>query len=145
MTIELYVDIELLNAGMIEESSSPWRHNPLVVLKSDGSSRMTIKYKPVNAITSFDAFPLAKADDLLWKLNGATVFSSIDFSQFYHQLPLAESDKEKTAFVADGKLYHFKRCPFGLKNAVAYCCRTCLLYTSPSPRDRQKSRMPSSA
>ena len=24
-------------------------------------------------------------------------------------------------------------------------CRTCLLYTSPSPRDRQKSRMPSSA
>ena len=24
-------------------------------------------------------------------------------------------------------------------------CDTCLLYTSPSPRDRQKSRMPSSA
>ena len=28
--------------------------------------------------------------------------------------------------------------------AKAYRC-TCLLYTSPSPRDRQKSRMPSSA
>ena len=25
------------------------------------------------------------------------------------------------------------------------CHRVCLLYTSPSPRDRQKSRMPSSA
>ena len=25
------------------------------------------------------------------------------------------------------------------------CDQTCLLYTSPSPRDRQKSRMPSSA
>ena len=25
------------------------------------------------------------------------------------------------------------------------CCLSCLLYTSPSPRDRQKSRMPSSA
>ena len=25
------------------------------------------------------------------------------------------------------------------------CAGTCLLYTSPSPRDRQKSRMPSSA
>ena len=24
-------------------------------------------------------------------------------------------------------------------------CKNCLLYTSPSPRDRQKSRMPSSA
>ena len=29
--------------------------------------------------------------------------------------------------------------------SVAKRLRTCLLYTSPSPRDRQKSRMPSSA
>ena len=28
---------------------------------------------------------------------------------------------------------------------VRYALDTCLLYTSPSPRDRQKSRMPSSA
>ena len=30
---------------------------------------------------------------------------------------------------------------------ILYCgiCHSCLLYTSPSPRDRQKSRMPSSA
>ena len=28
---------------------------------------------------------------------------------------------------------------------VAAQCKDCLLYTSPSPRDRQKSRMPSSA
>ena len=30
-------------------------------------------------------------------------------------------------------------------NDVQLSLRTCLLYTSPSPRDRQKSRMPSSA
>ena len=30
-------------------------------------------------------------------------------------------------------------------NAVIQWSPTCLLYTSPSPRDRQKSRMPSSA
>ena len=29
--------------------------------------------------------------------------------------------------------------------AKSHCTNTCLLYTSPSPRDRQKSRMPSSA
>ena len=28
---------------------------------------------------------------------------------------------------------------------LGLCIRNCLLYTSPSPRDRQKSRMPSSA
>ena len=26
-----------------------------------------------------------------------------------------------------------------------HCCGTCLLYTSPSPRDKRQSRMPSSA
>ena len=31
------------------------------------------------------------------------------------------------------------------RRAVAESINTCLLYTSPSPRDRQKSRMPSSA
>ena len=30
-------------------------------------------------------------------------------------------------------------------NALSYAMYGCLLYTSPSPRDRQKSRMPSSA
>ena len=30
-------------------------------------------------------------------------------------------------------------------NAHLHLCKVCLLYTSPSPRDRQKSRMPSSA
>ena len=31
------------------------------------------------------------------------------------------------------------------KSCIYLIIRTCLLYTSPSPRDRQKSRMPSSA
>ena len=31
------------------------------------------------------------------------------------------------------------------RQAVTNPTKTCLLYTSPSPRDRQKSRMPSSA
>jgi histidine ammonia-lyase len=31
------------------------------------------------------------------------------------------------------------------KKEIMYGVNTCLLYTSPSPRDRQKSRMPSSA
>ena len=31
------------------------------------------------------------------------------------------------------------------KEILDFGCNVCLLYTSPSPRDRQKSRMPSSA
>ena len=32
-----------------------------------------------------------------------------------------------------------------VSDSVENLCSACLLYTSPSPRDRQKSRMPSSA
>lgn len=114
---------ELLHAGVIVESRSPWRHTPVVVNKSDGSLRMTINYKPVNSTTIADAFPIPNVTDLLNRLSGAKYFSSIDFSQFYHQLPLSPSDQEKTAFCANDRLYQFTRCPFGLKNAVAYCSR----------------------
>ena len=34
---------------------------------------------------------------------------------------------------------------YGISILIVFLCLACLLYTSPSPRDRQKSRMPSSA
>ena len=114
---------ELLDGGVIEESTSQWRHNIIVVPKSAGWSRLTINYKPVNKNTVFDAYPFPVVEDLLPRLSKAKYFSSLDFKQFYHQLPLLPSDQSKTAFTAFGKLYQFKRCPFGLKNAVAYCQR----------------------
>ena len=114
---------ELLDAGVVVESSSPWRHNPVIVLKADGSPRMTINYKPVNNSTIFDAYPLPRIEDMILELADARVFSSIDFMQFYHQLPLVKEDQEKTAFCLNGKLYHYTRTPFGLRNAVAYCSR----------------------
>ena len=35
--------------------------------------------------------------------------------------------------------------PTGLRMLIRRCCNACLLYTSPSPRDVEESRMPSSA
>ena len=114
---------ELHAAGVIEVSQSPWRSCPVIVDKHDGSKRLTINYKPVNAQTTFDAFPVPDIDSLVCRLNGAKFFSKVDFSQFYHQIPLRESDRPKTAFFADGQLWQYTRLPFGLRNAVAVCSR----------------------
>ena len=43
--------------------------------------------------------------------------SFLDAFQGYHQIPLALSDQEKTAFVTPIGNYHYKVMPFGLKNA----------------------------
>ena len=56
---------------------------------------------------------------------------------------MSKEEKINTAFygVFKGKLEKQKQ---DLKKELERA-KTCLLYTSPSPRDRQKSRMPSSA
>ena len=113
----------MLSAGVIVESHSPWRDLTVVVKTPNGKLRLTINYKIVNKCTIFDAFPLDRIEDIVQNLSSARYFSSIDFSQCYHQLPLLPSDQEKTAFAANGKLYQYTRCPFGLTNAVAYCSR----------------------
>jgi transposase InsO family protein len=115
---------ELMKEGVIRPSNSPWRSQPLVVPKDNGSGkRLVINYKPLNDVTEFDAFPLPDVNALFQDIGDAKIFSKIDFLQFYHQLPLIPEDIPKTAFYYDGELYEYTRCPFGLRNAVAYCFR----------------------
>ena len=45
-------------------------------------------------------------------------FSKFDLRSAYHQVPLHPHDMKLTAFEANGRLFHFKRIPFGLTNAV---------------------------
>ena len=63
-------------------------------------------------------------DELINRCAGAKFFTSLDFTQAYHQIPLAPEDREKTAFFANGELYQYIFTPYGLKNAVSYCGKT---------------------
>ena len=58
--------------------------------------------------------------------------------------PAAAAVTELLAVLAEG--YAYKRRAAKIARPMLFSlCMNCLLYTSPSPRDRQKSRMPSSA
>ena len=40
---------------------------------------------------------------------------------------------------------YFELCTYQLNTTITWLTQSCLLYTSPSPRDMRRSRMPSSA
>lgn len=108
---------QLLEARVIRESSSPYASPIVLVKKKDGSLRMCVDYRQLNARTRKDAFPLPRIEESLDSLAGACWFSAMDLASGYNQVPVEEKDRAKTAFCTPFGLFEWNRMPFGLCNA----------------------------
>jgi hypothetical protein len=111
---------ELLDKGFIRPSTSPWGCPALFVKKKDESLRLCVDYRPLNAVTIKNKYPLPRIDVLFDQLVGAQVFSKIDLRSGYHQIQIRAIDIPKTTFSTRYGLYEYLVMSFGLTNAPTY-------------------------
>ncbi|GFS11869.1 reverse transcriptase [Elysia marginata] len=110
----------MLNAGIIEPSDSPYCSPSVIVKKRDGGNRYCVDFRLLNNLTVFDAEPMPRLDDLFQQIGTESKFvSNIDLSKGYWQIPLSEQSKPMTAFATDLGLMQFRVMPFGLQCAPA--------------------------
>lgn len=110
---------EMLRAGIIEPSNSPWAAPVVLVQKKDGTWRFCVDFRRLNDITRKDSYPLPRIDDALDYIFGSFWFSSLDLRSGYWQVELTPEARPKTAFSIGQGLWKFKVMPFGLCNAPA--------------------------
>ena len=73
----------------------------------------------MNRYTLLNAHPLPKIDEIVNKVANDRFYSSLDLKSAYHQVPLLERERLFTAFEAMGKLYQYRRLPFGVSNGAS--------------------------
>jgi hypothetical protein len=108
---------ELLKAGKIRPSNSPYAHPIVCVAKANGEVRMCTDLRYINSGTINDAYPMPRSEDLLLDISAANFISTLDCTSGYWQIPMRECDIYKTGFVTHRGLYEWLVMPFGVKTA----------------------------
>ena len=91
---------------------SPWASPIVLVSKKDGGVHPCVDYRKVNELVKPDGFPLPRIQDCLNSVAGAKLFSTLDLTSGYFQIPLKEEDIPKSAFVCKYGQFEMTRMPF---------------------------------
>ena len=94
---------------------SKWASPIVTVFKKDGSMRICGDYSAtVNKYLDPVQSPLPTVEETINRIGKATVFSKIDLSQAFLQLPLDDNSKQYTVINTPVGLFQYTHLPFGL-------------------------------
>ena len=102
------------------DGPTPWV-SPIVVApkpKKPDEIRICVDMRMPNQAIKRTRHIMPTLDDILMRLNGATVFSKLDLNSGYHQLELDEDSRNMTTFSTHVGLRRYKRLNFGVTSAA---------------------------
>lgn len=108
---------DLKDKGVIRDSNSEYSSPILLVKKKDGSDRMCVDFRALNANTVKDHYPLPLIDDHIDRLGKCKYFTSLDMATGFHQIRLDPESVPLTGFVTPEGHYEYVKMPYGLTNA----------------------------
>ena len=112
---------KLLKAGFIYPvETAEWVSPVVVAPKKDGKWRICVDFKPLNAATKKDPYPLPFIDQILDSVVGYERYNVCDGFSGYFQLKIAPKDQRKTTFVTPWGCFCYRVLPYGLTNEPAF-------------------------
>ena len=108
-----------LKRGHIRQSQSPLGAPVLFVKKKDGSLRLRVDWRGLNAVAMKDRDPLPLIPNILDRLRSSRVFTKIHLRGAYNNLRISPGDELKTAFQTQYGHFEFLVMQYGIANAPA--------------------------
>ena len=105
---------ETLHSDIIRPSSSPWNAPVILVKKKDNSMHFVWDFRGLNDTIKKDSYPLPHIRDAIDQMQGAKFWTTLDAASAYWSMPLAEQDKEKTAFSVPRGKFEINLTQYGL-------------------------------
>ncbi|GFU15104.1 transposon Tf2-6 polyprotein [Trichonephila clavipes] len=108
---------EWLEQGIVRPSSSEYASPIVLVKKKDGTTRLCVDYRRLNRKLVKDRFPLPLIEDVLDRLQGAKVYTTLDLKNGFFHVDVNEDCKHLTSFVVPDGQFEFNKVPFGLSTS----------------------------
>ena len=112
----------LLKLGILKEVKHSEYGTPIVpIVKKDGSVRITGNYKlTINKQIEVDRYPIPKIEDLLSTLGNAKLFTKLDLSSAYNQIPLHKESKPLLNISTPKGIYEYQRLVYGVSSGPGF-------------------------
>lgn len=81
--------------------------------KRDGSLRLYLDLRPLNARVEKQKYPFPLIEDWLTRLNDKAVFTLLDLKDEFHQIEIDPDHTKYFAFATPDGQFEYRRLPFG--------------------------------